>query len=168
MINYMDYRHLILVPTLRYLEPEIPYSSSAETLVGGTAAHESGLRRLRQAGGGPARGIYQCEPATHQDIYDHFLIYHPALKAKVQGLLAPHPEPVDQLVSNWLYATAICRVHYRRVKAPLPRDPLDFKEMAAYWKKNYNSRLGKGTEDQFINAFMKHVMADPRSLEFPT
>ena len=168
MINYMDYRHLILIPTLRYLAPEIPYSSSAETLVGGTAAHESGLRRLRQAGGGPARGIYQCEPATHQDIYDHYLIYHLDLKAKVEGLLAPHPSPVEQLVSNLMYATAICRVHYRRVREPLPRDPLDFKEMAAYWKRYYNSHLGKGTEDQFINAFMKHVMADPRSLEIPT
>lgn len=168
MINYMDYRMLILRPALRFLEPEIPYTSSAETLVGGTAAHESGLRRLRQAGGGPARGIYQCEPATHQDIYDHFLIYHPELKAKVMALLAPHPEPVDQLCSNLLYATAICRVHYRRVKERLPPDPLDFRAMAAYWKRYYNSHLGKGTEDEFINAFMKHVMADPRSLEMPT
>jgi hypothetical protein len=157
----MDFRHVILIPTLRYLSPEIPFSRSAEALVGGTAATESRFTRLRAPSSGKGRGIYCCTPETHQDIHENFLADHPALREKVRRLLSPHAAPFDQLAGNWPYATAICRVHYWRVEESLPSDPLDYQAMASYWHRHYRN----GSENDFITAFMKTVMADPRSMQ---
>lgn len=63
-------RDLIIRPTLVEMGH---YSPAAEALLLGTAAHEShGGRYLSQIRG-PARGIYQMEPATHDDLWRHYL-----------------------------------------------------------------------------------------------
>ena len=49
------------------------WSRSAEELVLGTAIVESGLTYLKQRGEGPALGLWQIEPATHEDLYTNFL-----------------------------------------------------------------------------------------------
>ena len=49
------------------------WSSSAEELVLGTAIVESGLTYLKQHGDGPALGLWQIEPATHEDLYTNFV-----------------------------------------------------------------------------------------------
>jgi hypothetical protein len=42
----------------------------------GTALTESGdMHYLHQLGNGPALGVYQMEPTTHEDIYDNYLKY---------------------------------------------------------------------------------------------
>ncbi|WP_157098735.1 hypothetical protein [Novosphingobium rosa] len=46
------------------------YSAAASDLLLGTAVHESGgFRWNRQLGNGPARGYFQMEVATHNDIW---------------------------------------------------------------------------------------------------
>jgi hypothetical protein len=160
VINYMDFRHVILIPTLRYLAPEIPFSRSAEALVGGTAATESGFTRLRAASGGEGRGLYCCTPEMHRRVHE-ILADSAALRDKISALLSSHAEPFDQLAGNWPYATAICRVHYRQVEEDLPEDPLDYQAMASYWHRHYRD----GPEADFVTRFMKTVMADPRSMQ---
>jgi hypothetical protein len=126
------------------------YSVAAEQLVLGTAIQESSLAATIQDGGGPALGYFQMEPATHNDIWTNFLHYRTGLASKVKTLLAVGEEPASRLlVSNNLYAAAMCRVLYFRVSAPLPAAN-DITAMAHYWKDHYNTAQGAGTADEFV------------------
>lgn len=155
-INKDQLRTLIIRPTLEYLGL---WSEAAENLLMGTAAQESQLGTyIHQLGKGPALGIYQCEPATQRDIWENYLAHNTILHSKVSGLAAPVflNSKDNQIVWNLAYATAICRVHYLRVPHPLPSAD-DVPGLAAYWKKYYNSILGAGTEEEFINNYNKYV-----------
>lgn len=135
------------------------WSPAAVQLVVMTACHESHLQYRRQIGGGPALGLCQMEPATWRDIYDNFLRYQEPLRAKVDALLGGRARDPEAMVENDLYAAAMCRMHYRRVKAPLPRvdDP---DALARYWKANYNTAQGKGTEAQFLRSYVQLSIAE--------
>jgi hypothetical protein len=121
---------------------------AAEQLLLGTALVESNLVYVRQVGGGPALGVYQMEPRTHDDLWASFLPQHPHLMVAVERVMTPQDRH-EQLVTNLAYATAMARVMYRRVPALLPAMN-DIPAMAAYWKKYYNTNLGKGRPYDFI------------------
>lgn len=130
------------------------WTPAAENLLLGTAATESHLGAYLFQVGGPALGIYQMEPDTFEDIQSNFLAYRPQLAAKVRSWAAQ--ETADELVWNLAYATAVCRVHYRRDPEPLP-DANDVIGMARTWKRHYNTHRGKGTEADFIAAYRTRV-----------
>jgi hypothetical protein len=50
---------------------------------------------------------------------------------------------------NHFYAAAMCRVFYLRVPERLPQAD-DSAAMARYWKRYYNTHLGKGTVEGFL------------------
>ena len=61
MIDHAQFREHVV----RYaLKCTGTWSHAAENLVVGTALAESGLKFLRQKGGGPALGLFQIEPST--------------------------------------------------------------------------------------------------------
>lgn len=145
----------IIIPTLRYIDL---WSPAAGVLVLGTGMTESELRYVDQVDQankpGPAYGLWQCEKPTHDDYWNNFLRFQNGLREKCSGLVARRSAlfpPVDELMFNLAYAAAMCRVHYRRVKAPLP-DRHDVVGMAAYWKQNYNGP-GKGTVQKALPHF---------------
>jgi hypothetical protein len=145
-------RLYIIRPVLQRLDLHSP---SAENLVLGTALQESRASYIRQIKG-PAMGIYQMEPATHYDLHRNFLRYNTPLKIRVNqyaGFFSGDlPDPAE-LIGNLYYATAMCRIHYRRLKAPLPtNEPY---ALAQYWKDFYNTKLGKGTVEQALPHFMR-------------
>ncbi len=128
------------------------WSESARALLLGTAAQESRLGTyLRQLGKGPALGIFQMEPATERDIWTNYLAYHPALAGKITEVTGVSG-PGWQLHFNLAYQIAMARVHYLRVPRPLPAAD-DLGGLAAYWKKYYNTALGKGTVDEFVRHY---------------
>lgn len=135
------------------------WSPAAENLVMGTAMHESRLRFLDQLapGPGPAYGLWQMERATYDDLWRHFIPGDSHLRRCLLDL-AGHDSsiypPVEELHGNLFYAAAMCRVHYRRVPSALPAFD-DALGMATYWKRHYNTHLGKGTIDQALPAFRK-------------
>src|SRR5262249_9508472 len=133
---------LVVRPTLTLLGL---WSQAAENLVLGTGMTESNLVYLKQVGGGPALGLFQCEPATHDDIWKNYLDYNPTLTKRVESLMfkSYHGPKYNQLVPNLAYATSICRVLYLRIPDPLP-DANDAHGMAAYWKQYYNTPAGAG------------------------
>ena len=134
------------------------HTTAAENLLVGTAVHESGgLRWLRQLGGGPARGVFQLEPATHDDIWRSFLRFRRPLAATVQALAAPRPSRHRQLVTNLAYACAIARIHYLRVAEPLP-DAGDIEALGRYWKAHYNTPAGAGKAEEFIESYRRFAM----------
>lgn len=135
------------------------YSQAAEVLVLGTGLVESRLRYLDQLDAadkpGPAYGPWQMEEATFRDINDNYLRYQWRLKEKLHGLCTHSPRITD-LRWNLLYAAAMCRIHYRRVRAALPAAD-DANGLAAYWKTHYNTPLGKGTIEKALPHFQRAI-----------
>jgi hypothetical protein len=143
-------------PALTALEAGGP---AAEQLLLGTGVQESLLVYRRQHGNGPARGLFQMEPATHDDCWENYLKYRAALAGKVQQTLDPGQESVaSTLEVNDRYAAAMCRVRYLRVAAAMPAAN-DISAMANYWKQHYNTPLGAGTPDEFIEKWPHYVNA---------
>ena len=146
MLDPHAFRRQVIRPALVKLGLHSP---AAEALLLGTALSESGLVHLVQTGGGPARGLYQVEPATHRDIWLSYLAYRPRLAGRLLGLTAGARPGAGQLVWNLGYATAIARLVYFRVPDPLPAAQ-DIAGLAAYWKAHFNTPAGKGRARDFI------------------
>lgn len=144
----------VVQPTLTALTDEIPPTETAARLLMLTALHESkGGRYLKQVGGGPALGIFQMEPPTHDDIHKNFLAHRPRLQEivfAVAGGRRTHPPSPSLLTYNLRYAAAMARVHYFRSPKPLPAADTGIKGLADYWKAVYNTDLGKGTPEKAI------------------
>lgn len=144
-INLIQLRDLVVVPALKEIQL---YNKAAMRLVIGTGIVESGYEHIHQING-PALGFWQCEPATHKDIWDNYLLFKLPLAQKMNAFNLDYKD-AGQLVWNLKYAAAICRIHYLRVKKPLPHEN-DILGMAHYWKDFYNTSGGKGSVDDFLN-----------------
>lgn len=148
-------RDYVIRPTLKYLGL---HSQSAEQLVLGTIFQESRGEYIKQLGDGPALGLAQMEPATHDDIWFNYLAYKRKLASNISELasiksLDPDMVPkAKELMSNLSYAVAMCRVHYLRVPEPLPKAG-DIEAMGKYWKQYYNTPLGAGSADEFVEHY---------------
>ena len=156
MIDPVQFRDMVVDPVLRYLDM---YSPAAVRLLVGTAVVESGLGSLVQ-NNGPALGVYQIEPETHHDIWDTYLAYRPELASRVRSLASQRwfdDDPDRELICNLAYASAICRLKYRRIREPLP-EPDDVYGLANYWKRYYNTAQGKGKVDHFLLKFPEEIM----------
>ena len=157
MIDVEHFRLHVIRATLIYMRM---FSASAENLLLGTAVQESGLQYLRQFNDGPARGLYQIEPATHDDITDRYLAnksLRSDIRKRLNTLLAPVPSRIDQLATNLAYATAIARLRYWMDPAPLP-EPDDVDGLAAYWKRVYNTPKGRGRVAEFAATYRRYVL----------
>lgn len=125
---------------------------SAIRLLLGTAAVESELGEyIEQIGGGPALGIFQMEPATHDDIWENYLHYAPEKADRVK-CFESNPR-AEALKTNPWYAAAMCRIHYYRSPERLPEWNAHVKEFAKMWKKVYNTPKGKGTIAKFVKKY---------------
>ena len=142
--------------TLQYLDPVIPYSSQAEDLVLMTIAHESSNGEYIKQLNGPALGICQMEPRTHDDIHENFLQFKPELNFMV-GMLSGFSSTAETLVWDLKYAIAMCRVHYYRVPEALPSS---LEGLALYAKEHYNTHLGKATSEDYLLAYQRHYKGE--------
>lgn len=123
----------------------------AVQLLLGTACVESDCGHfIMQKGNGTARGIYQMEPATHDDIWHNYINHRPQLKAFMRGELGETLLPVksDSLRWNLRYATMMTRLHYYRVAEAIPTTTPT--EQATYWKQHYNTPNGKGRIEDYL------------------
>lgn len=146
MIDPRQLRDWVVRPALHLIGA---WSLPAEQQVMGTAAKESRLVFLHQVGGGPALGLWQMEPETHDDIWSNFLRFRQGLREKVCGLVAAWPLGPEQLATNLAYGAAMCRIQYLRDPEALPK-ACDVPGMARTWKRVYNTPSGKGREEEFV------------------
>src|SRR2546429_673559 len=110
-INKDQLLNLVIRPTLN----KIGWGGeAAENLLLGTCAQESQMGTYLAQINGPALGIYQMEPITHNDCWVNFLIYNPELTQKIKLI---SPRNTDALVYNLAYATAMSRIKYLRAHA---------------------------------------------------
>lgn len=154
MLSPSQLRAYIVRPTLVTLGM---WTAAAEDLVMGTAAQESRLTWIRQLRGGPALGLWQMEPATHDDV-SRYVINRPAIRDGIERAAGVVRLDSRYLVGNLPYACALCRVHYWRVPEPLPGAG-DVRGLSHYWKRYYNTAAGRGTPDEWIASYhdMKHA-----------
>jgi len=153
----MDKEQLRQLITSVLSEPDvievIPFSEDAVELLMLTAAVESHLGKYIYQLNGPARGIFQMEPATEKDIHERYLFYHKPIEQVVKSFMCPG---IDNLAHNLEYQVLMARVFYRRVKEALPKKG-DVEAMAQYHKKYYNTYLGKSTVEKTVAEYNRRV-----------
>ncbi len=153
-----QFKKEVVIPTLKYIGR---YSEDAANLIVGTMWQESHGEYIKQLGNGPALGFMQMEPATHDDIWNNYLKYKGDLETKVKDLAIAHPSgkpSPNNLMYSLPYQVAMCRCHYLRVKEGIPNGK-DVEGMAHYWKKYYNTSLGKGKPEEFVKNFPTEILS---------
>lgn len=90
--------------------------------------------------------VFQIEEATFLDLRERM---HPIL---------PEIRTWSFLRLEWDLRAAIlaARLKYRSIPKPLP-EPDNLLELAAYWKRWYNTEQGAGTIQQFIRNYKHYV-----------
>ena len=124
------------------------YSEEAADLIYRTGMAETGYRHLEQIKG-PAIGFFQVEPDTLFDIMDNYVNYRPEIKTSLYALGYEDSDATSRVMGSIILQVAFCRLSYRRDKHAIPKD---IKGQAAYWKRVYNTELGKGTVKHFLEA----------------
>ena len=122
---------------------------AAEEQMLGTALQESGGGKYLVQIGGPARGVWQMEPATHSDLWKNYLAYRHTLFDAMNSLKAPGLEGAMQLSGNLLYACAMARLVYARHPDPLPAAG-DLEAQAELYKRVYNTAGGAATTAEYV------------------
>lgn len=113
-----------------------------------TACVESECGKYIQQINGPACGIFQIEPNTAKDIINNYTNYRPLYKNLLNNYYIKSLTLEQNLCYNLAYQIIICRMFYLRIKEAIPST---VEERAKYWKKYYNTLLGKGTVELYIN-----------------
>ena len=150
-----EFRLQVIRPALSVLALPGGLSDSSEDLLLGTAIQESGLRNIRQIGGGPARGYFQMESSTYEDCWVNYLNQRPALADKLRQLCAPDPPSVAELIGCPKFAAGMARIKYLRAPEQLPPRG-DIEAYARYWKRIYNAG-GSGTVEEFVRNWHQAV-----------
>lgn len=124
-------------------------SPPATQLILATAAQESDFgTHWRQHNGGPALGVFQMERKTFEWVQKETI---PKF-AEVGRIVFPMLE--------WDLDAAIflCRLRYKIDRQPLP-EVNDIAGMWGYYKRVWNSMLGKATEEQFMENWERYKIA---------
>lgn len=155
----------IIKPTLQYMGSGY-YSKESAFLLLCTAAIESNCGQYIKQINGPALGIWQMEPATHDDIWSNCDALY---SADNFNLIINNLAPLycdfkgGKLIDSPKYACAMARLKYSMDPHPLPKltgdSSADLKSFFAYYKRVYNTELGASTYDKWCTAVAaNHVM----------
>jgi hypothetical protein len=155
-VNPTQFLDLIIRPVLARMSSFNPRLAGevAEALVLGTGLVESGLVWLKQRPAGPALGVYQMEPATHESVWNDWLRFRPDGARLLREFTVSGPMAGD-MVWNLAYATAMCRMRYWVVPQALPA--LDPQGLANYHKQHYNTPLGATDPSRSVAHFARAV-----------
>ena len=155
-------KNFTVIPTLTAMGSQFA-SLAAINLMLGIAMAESQLRYKRQltnSGYGPARGLPQMEPATHDDCWVNWLNFSPQVQVAhvIRGFIGNLTPDADLMINNDAYAFAMARIKCWRDRGPLPawNDPVG---MSAFHKRVYNTAGGKADERANILHFKAAIAA---------
>lgn len=149
MFNNAQFREYMVKPVLNALNL---YSQEAEDLMVGICAHESKGGTYFKQINGPGLGIYQMELDAHERIWNALLPSSPQICHNLMTIceLSRRPQ-FNMLAFHLRYATAMTRIYFIPIKESIPKD---LQGQAEYWKKYYNSALGKGTVQEYIDDYL--------------
>jgi len=125
----------------------------------GTVLKESGLKFLKQIGGGPGLGLGQIEPATTKDVWFRYLARPDKLELryKVSQFISPSPDILEQVAGNMYLSVAIIRVKYFMQSEALPGE-FDVEGMADYWGRYYQTDNIDSQKEQFVKLYRQHYI----------
>ena len=129
------------------------HSPKAIALLFGTACVESDLKyRKSFSKTSTDSGLFQMNKPNYNDIYKNYVAHRPWL-AKAIVEVCGEGRVFEDIKTNDVYATVMARIHYMRVSETIPST---VEGMAKYWKKYYNTHLGKGKESKFVTKWYKY------------
>lgn len=135
-------------------EAMLPYNQHRVNQILGTAAVESDFfSYVKQLGGGPALGYFQCEPTTRKDIIDNYLKYKPRLRKRIENAFGSLEVTDQYFLINIPVQIIFCYLHYTRYNAW----GNDIYGYASAWKRIYNTYRGQGTVEDFMIKYHKYV-----------
>jgi hypothetical protein len=125
---------------------EIPggYSPEAVELLIMIAAHESKSGTYLRQRSGPALGVFQIEPETHDDVWENGDTC--PKNAQIMGIEWSE----CRLEYDLRYQIFIARQKLFMVSEQIPEEPID---MASYAKKYWNTNRGKATHLDYLLAY---------------
>ena len=85
------------------------------------------------------------------DTMDNYAKYRPKVQEDLYKLGFNKSDVAYRVMSNIALQVAFCRLKYRRDRKAIP-SASDIEGQAKYWKRVYNTRLGKGTIEHFLEA----------------
>ena len=156
-MNAQQLLDCIIKPTLEYMGGNYA-SKNASMLLLSTAAIESKCGHYIKQIGGPALGIWQMEPATHEDIWLNcdFLVLRMQQEV-IADLAVCNVGESKSLITSPMYACAMARLKYSMDSAPLP--PYDnIRAVYDVYKRVYNTPLGASTYEKFKQAWLYHKL----------
>ncbi len=170
MISPATARDAFIVPALTRIGH---YSLDAEKLLMGTAAIESSFTYFVQFGGGPARGMFQMEAATFDDLMHRVLSTKAHRKLRSDVLATAKTPNFFDITHNHLFAAAMARVKYFSIRAPIPAG---LEHQAYYWWTYYNGRSPHGLKPgDYVTAWHKYCAplyatksSPPEAAPFPS
>jgi len=107
-ITSQELREQIIHPTLAYLDRS---GVGAENVLVAIATQNQAQPNRNTKALGP----FAIDPATHQQVWDKYLAFHPDLASRIRGLASQRAfleDPHSELATNLCYATAIAWVIY--------------------------------------------------------
>ncbi|MDX2368828.1 MAG: hypothetical protein QNK36_10550 [Colwellia sp.] len=154
MIDVKQFKEVIITPALSLLQK---YSDDAVELLLFTCAAESNGGTYVKQIKGPALGIFQMEPATHQDIWVNYIFTNSSLMNIMSlNFFAAAQMDAERMVYDMRYATVMARLQYSRFDEPLP-DRKNIDAMFDYYKKYYNTPSGKAKKAESIKKYKAFV-----------
>ena len=151
---------LIIKPTLEYMGGNY-YSKESAFLLLATAAIESDCGYYIKQINGPALGVWQMEPATHEDIWKNCDALQSEFGEITRNLAPAYSKLADNdLIDTPKYACAMARLKYSMDPYPLPKltgdNNADLRAFFDYYKRVYNTGLGASTFDKWSVSLSKH------------
>ncbi len=159
-MNANELKTTIIEPVL-----EAMYMSSprATQMLLGIAAVESDMTQNLKNTICSSLGPWQIEKKTFEDIKDRYLMRDDKqqLRDDVENVCGVKLEnlPFEELLTNFKLGAAFARIRLWWVSTPLP-EANDVEGMAEYWKAHYNTALGAGAEQDFVDKYNKYVIGE--------
>jgi hypothetical protein len=150
--NATQFREVI-ESVLHYLEPEIPFTPEAVELLMLTSAQETFCGKYFRQVKGPARGFFQVEPNTEKGLVGALKEKGGTLNLKIEMLMLGSAH-FPNMVYSIPYQVAIARYFYFLKPGSIPTT---IEGMAEYYKKYYNTYLGKATVAEAIANYRRYA-----------
>lgn len=153
-ISKIDLLEYVIRPSTKAMGVQ---SASSDVLLLGTCEIESSCGKYLRQINGPAIGIFQMEPVTHDSLVKRELRKH-RLDQIMKICFIPGFYYMQAPVMAWnlYYATLMARAKYLTKPRPLPKYD-DAQGMAEYYKEHYNTPLGASTVEKSKEVFERII-----------
>lgn len=152
-----DVRKLVIeaCTELNYSLFDLATPPAIELLMGTWAAESSGGANLVQLGGGPARSAWQIEKPTFEDVIKRCGMIPREVISFTAGVHPITAMDYPKIERNHKLAIQIARLKYFLIAEKIPENMTG---QARYWKKYYNTELGAGTVEKYIELYQTYAL----------